>query len=473
MLRRTRVVFFATSVCALVGGRLAGTACADPAKRPVPTTTLYHRDPAHLWNRVHAALMIRSGPDRRPYGQDRLEPLLWADSDHLLKGVASERAAAVLDEFARDNGERLIDDPVKWAVLHRDLWMVSNWLAGTADSEAKRQLASALARVLARLALTPEQIGKLPDNFAATVAAKRYPDRYDPTQPQQAYLPPDLFRPNGPWACVGPPDGPSAPFHLDDQGTNRLTNSAFLVFLKLPDGRAATRAFLDKLATVDDLLVANDDAGTKRLAPRVPNPDLPAWPKGTEVALVRRALLIDVNRRIAVSPLTESVQFRVVTDTPALTAEVLGTVSSRKDGGWNAFSEFQLRRVGLFEDAAGGLRDISGERDFKTGFGSHPFDEFGEKPSPAATDGPFPERSQPFRTTRASCVLCHAAPGVGSFNSLPGFAFGGQRRPASEGGGSDQPRRPVATTVAAAEKRAVEWKERQPAWAALRKQMEK
>ncbi|HLJ12133.1 MAG TPA: hypothetical protein VKU82_13145 [Planctomycetaceae bacterium] len=457
-IRLISFTFCPLAVVACVSGR-AGN--ADPKGSPPDVPAIYADKADHLWNRLHGTLLVRTGPDGKNYGADRLEPLLWKDSVHLLQGESAERAVAVLEEFERESGEKLIDDPMKRAILQRDLWLVSSWLSAKPDSEARWRLEKTLDNVIRRLALTPPQIAKLPDNYAQAVTSKKYADRFDPQNPEQAYLPADLFDGAGPWVCVGPANGPSAPFHLDDRGTNPFANSVFFVFLKLPGGREKTLDFLKQLASLDNPLVPNTDETTKHAASFLPQTNFPVWPKGTEVALVRRALLIDVNRRIAASPLTEGVQIRVVTtDTPALTKDVLAKASSRRPpSGWQASFEFQLRRIDLFADTAGGLRDVSGERDFKTGFNSHPWDEFDQ----TSREGTFPERSMPFETNRASCTVCHNYPGAYSFNSVPGFAFGGFV-PVND----SSPQKPLGpTTVAAVEKQAIEWKEERPAWTAF------
>jgi hypothetical protein len=436
-------------------------------------TTIYHRDRGHLWNRVHAAFLIRVGPDGRAYGEDRLEPLCWAESTHLLTGQAGERCASVLEEFVRAKGESLIDDPVKRALLQRDLWLVLNWLAtrdaGTHD-QARKRLGALLAEVTRRLALSPNQIAQLPDNYAAAVASKRYAAAFDFDKPDRAYLPPDLFRPDGPWVCVGREGGPTAPAHLAEGGTNAFTNSAFLTFLRFPGGRDATLDFLKRLAAFDEpLYLPNPDPKTKGALPNLPNPALPQWPKGAEVALVRRALLIDSNGRVASAPLAESVQLRVMrADTPAMTAEAVGRLG-RGAADAQAFAEFQLRRAELFAGEAGGLRDVSGDRDFKTGFQSHQWDEFGGQRS---TSAPFPERGQPFKHNRDSCLGCHQYPGVYGFNSFHGdFPFNVSRDLRGEGRGGRVPR-PHALApmpVGQVERAAVKWKEGRPGWEAIRK----
>ena len=450
-----------------------------PPSAPAAPDPLYHPDPNHLWNRVHAALLVRTGPDGRAYGHDRLEPLLWAQSKHLADGPAADRAVAVLEEFARTNAERLVDDPLKRAVLQRDLWLVFNGLSrdaadGGADPAVER-LGRPLAAAIRRLALPPEQVAKLPDTYAAAVASKRFAYRFDLERPERPYLPPDLFAADGPWACVGRTDRPAAPMHLQETGTNRFTNSVFLVFVKLPGGRAASLDFVARVRAVAQpmLPVAVDAAGHS--SPPTQNPALPTLPKGTELALVRRALLVDANRRVVASPLTEGVQVRVLrADAPAppagqavggMVPELTPAVTARQ-----AFFEFQLRRADLFAadpvaGGAGGLRDVSGERDFKTGFNAHQWDEFertqdGPFPPP---DRPFPDRAQPLGNNRASCVTCHGSPTTYALQSAIAVLFDEEGKP--------PPNTLAAMTVGDVERAAVRWKQERPGWAALRKWM--
>src|SRR5262252_6675315 len=89
------------ALCLLAGG--VALACflrsSGPAEPPAKTASeqsLYHADPEHLWNRLHEALFVRVGPDGRTYGRDRLEPLLWLGSKHLLVGASHDRAIALL-----------------------------------------------------------------------------------------------------------------------------------------------------------------------------------------------------------------------------------------------------------------------------------------------------------------------------------------------------------------------------------------
>jgi hypothetical protein len=468
------LVAAASAVCFLVP-----TGPARPANEPIRSPAIYHPDPEHLWNRLHAAVFARVGPDGRVYGQDRLEPLLWPRSKHLLEERSHKQAVALLDEFLKDKGEKLIEDPLKRAVLQRDLWLVFNWLEGDHDGfeepslkpeevrAARERLRGPLAAVIGRLAVTPDQIKKLPDNYAAAVGSGEFPKKYDPEHPDRPYLPYDLFAADGPWVCVGRPDGPVAPEHLrDDGGNNVFTNSAFLVFLRLPAGRDATLAFLKQMRSFDQPLLVEVAETERQLDKYIPNPKLPPFPVGTEVALVRRALLIDSAHAPVPSALTESVQLRAYREVPPITPQTLraallgNTAANEQARSWQSFQEFRLSRSRLFAGRAGGLRAVGpDERDFSTGFSSHTWDELEFRYRPANRS--FAEASQ--EPIRRNCFGCHSLPGVSSFNSFFNY------RTHLSDSGRPRPFSLSAMAVSEVAGAAVKWKEGRPNWAALRK----
>jgi hypothetical protein len=430
-------------------------------------TSLYDADPEHLWNRIHSTFMMRPAPDGLFYGGDRLEPLLWTESDYLLQGRAAEQAVAVLNELLRIGGERLIVDPVKRALLQRDLWLVASWLAGK-DGRTAEQLEGLLARAIERLGLADEEIRKLPDNYRAAVDSRRFADSFDPGKPAQSFLPSNPFDPNGPWVSLGYGEGPTAPLHLSEDGSNRFTNSTFFVFLKLPGGRAATLTFLKELARNKPKLVVNPDAATKRQSPYSLPCDVPAWPRGTEVMLIRRALLINNQRKIVASPLTESVQLRVVVaDAPASTKEILTHVNGGRYSNDHAGFEFRLQRKELFASQSGGLRDVTNDRDFKTGFNAHPFDQL------ALEDGVVdPKRQFPTQNLAPvvgqMCSNCHNYPGVYSFASMKGLVPPGRLLDPEETTTYLQRAHvPRPRSIAEVETAAVHTKQQQASWKTL------
>ena len=89
--------------------------------------TLYDPSPGHIWNRLHDALLVREGPTGIRYGADSLDPLLWLNSTHLLAGPSHQHALKILDGFLQTHAENLIHDPLKRAILQRDLWAVFDW----------------------------------------------------------------------------------------------------------------------------------------------------------------------------------------------------------------------------------------------------------------------------------------------------------------------------------------------------------
>jgi hypothetical protein len=189
---------------------------------------------------------------------------------------------------------------------------------------------------------------------------------------------------------------------------------------------------------------------------------------GTEVALVRRALLIASPHTVTATALTESVQLRVYREVPEPTVETLraaldsNTTTNRRARSSQSFQEFQLSRSRLFAGRAGGLRAIgSEERDFPTPFNLWYHDVFEERESDPR-DRPISETSQ--SPIKAGCFACHSLPGVASFNSY----FNSRAHLAD----SDTAARPFSLSempVSDVVRAAVMWKERRPNWAALRK----
>jgi hypothetical protein len=301
-------------------------------------TTLYDADPKHLWNRLHASLFVRTAPEGTAWGHDRADPFLC-------RGVVEEperRALALLDEFlAKDPAP--LRDPLKRAVLQHDLWSAFD---GTVAHEKRckpedplrahlRALRARLQVALRRLALTPEEIEKLPDTYAQAVAAREFGATYDRAKPEAPFLPADLFQAEGPWICLrsGNRDEPLAIEHTSAfSGT-----SAFLVFLRLPGGRKEGLEFLERVKERGKAVKNAFEA------------DLPPIPAGTHVALVRQMLLIDSRGQIAPTRITEEVQLRVHR----------GHVPPEGNA-QSVFPQdvvaFTLTRAGLFLGKAGGLR---------------------------------------------------------------------------------------------------------------------
>jgi hypothetical protein len=424
---------FARLVTALTGLALvvlglwrAGSGCPSgtaappaPPADPIPVT-IYDPDPQHLLNRLHRALWVRAGPDGKDYGHDRLDPLLWLETRHLLEGKSREQAVAVLDEFLAEHGEKLVDDPLKRAILQRDLWAVFDWTAepGANTQEAysrrprppRRALQPRLARIIQRLALTPEQIKDLPDNYAAAVASRTFAANHDPDHPDRPFLPPDLFQSDSTWVEVEVDNGSqvTASRHVYDFGAR----SAFRVFLRFPEGRRATVAYFARLRDFPRPWVLTREPGRKQDT-LVLNPGLPQFPVGTQAALVRQMLLIDSEGNLATTRVTESVQLRVYRVIDGARADDRRPA----DPGSQDVYEFTRSRALLFAGKAGGLRPLGrNDRDFRTQLLVLPADEFELQDTSPFGEG---RMGQPLQ----SCLGCHDRPGIYSFRSYTGGEY--------------------------------------------------
>jgi len=405
-----------------------------PGSHPSPqAVTLYNPDPTHIWNRLYEALFVREGPAGIRYGADSLDPLLWLNSKYLLVSPSHQRALRVLDEFLQTHAENLIHDPVKRAILQRDLWAVFDWSVqrepehlGEAQYEAEKQeLQIRLAEVLRRLALTPKQIESLPDNYAQAVASEEFGKEYQPEQRDRPFLPPDLFDGRGPWVEIEDPGEiePVAATHVYAVSGR----SRFLVFMRLPQGRQAT---LDYFRTLWDFpqpwVVRADEPKQAEV-----NPNLPSFPAGTEVALVRQMTLFDNQGQLVPAPITESVQIRVYR---AVTRkEDVDSIASLNDAiarSEQDFYEIRLSRSQLFAHKTGGLRAVGREeREFLT------FQAQGDDLIEDSVRFP-PSKYPPVVQT---CAECHRGAGINSLNSRASLLKPKSRQLASERG-VDSPR---------------------------------
>jgi hypothetical protein len=389
------------------GGRGAVTTLQARAAADSAGWNVYDPDPAHVWNRLHRSLYSRVARDGREFGRDELDPLLWQETRHLLGGASNREAAGVLDEFLEARAERLVTDPLRRAMLQRDLWAVFDWTVRRGDGRhppGARGLQSRLARAIRRLALSPTQAAALPDNYAAAAASGAFAADFDPARPDAPFLPPDLFRPEGAWVQLGVAGGAdaAAPSHLFAADGR----SVFRVLVSLPRGRGATLAYLKSVAEFPRPWVRSARAGGD---PR-PNPALPQFPPGTRLALVRQMLVVDERGEPTPTAVTESVQIRVHRAVPA---EIPESFSLDRDDARAALAvyEFRLSRGRLFAGAAGGLRAVARDEAEFPLFQSHGIDLF---ESEGGTFGPLERHLRPVL---GSCTSCHFRPGVHSLLS--------------------------------------------------------
>jgi hypothetical protein len=368
---------------------------------------LYDPDPNHLWNRLCRSLYRREWRDGRQYGYDELDPLLWHSTKYLLINPSYRQVVTLLDEFLTTHAERAITNPLKRAIFQRDLWAIFDWTTEVSnDSQEKLNLQIKLVQVMKRLALSPDQIAALPNTYKEAVNARAFATTYDLDKPEQAFLPPDLFDPQGPWVRLSARGGsPVAPSHV--QGFSG--RSVFLVFMHLPEGRDATLKYLKKLSQFPRPWIP-DPQDPRRL---LPNSNLPQFPVGTQLALVRGLVLIDSRGEFRSTNIVEDIQIRVHRTIPGEIPDALNTNRNEAREALDVH-EFKLSRSKLFTGESGGLRAIAaGETEFPL-FQSQGIDLF-EQP---LVELP-PERE--LRVSLDACSSCHFRPGVHSVLSrVPG-----------------------------------------------------
>jgi len=386
-----------------------GEAPKPDAFGKLPKVAIYDRDPHHIWNRLYAALYVRTTKDGQVYGNDELDPFLWPDSKYLLTELRYQQVLALLDEFQATNCAKLIRDPLKKAMFQRDLWAIFDWLADydpehQKEKRHRRELGKRLGRIIGQVALSAEEIRGLPDNYAVAVGSKTFPPKHDPSDPKKPFLPPELLATDGPWVLLGVRGGLlAAPFHVQFFGGR----SAFFVLMKLPQGRKATLDYLQKLRSFPNPLMPRPaDRGGPGPPLPILNPDLPQFPVGTQVALVREMMLIDNQGTITPTRLIEAIQFRVFRDIPGkenVPLERFDFLYSRQD-----FYEFQLRRKDLFSERAGGLHPV-GSQEEESAY--HLFlGSLQVTSDPLESAGS--ERSSGMAVILKSCTHCHGGPHV-------------------------------------------------------------
>ena len=392
----------------------------------------YSPDPNHLWNRVHQQLLDRRDKSGTLWGCDEVDPLLWPQTKGILARHTYTQTIRLLDQFIRTHGERLVHDPLRRALFQRDLWAVFDWAAEpyTYKYQSERvELEERLAQIIEAVALTPTEIQHLPDNYEALL------DAHDAVLARDGFELPS----NSPgWMLIGRDDGtPAAPVH-----SFAFPRSVFLVYLHLPPG-SDIAAYIDSIHSYSRRRPLGDDCFAHPCDP-------PQFPIGTELALVRRAILIDSTGHALVSPITEDVQLRRYREIPSN--------QSFDFQGMQELAEFQLTRWGLLHGDPG-LRRIDKQEAQFTVFATHGSDYFETGAEPR-----FPALKR--------CHSCHQGVGVISFTTYSRVQFANERDDGN--GGTATSRMFVSLSAsggAAEDMAAIMYLKSRDSWQLLRKLM--
>ena len=405
-------------------GKLAGSLkSAEPL-------SIYDPDPEHPWNRLFAALYTRrsnlsetagGAPVSRLEGGDYIDFLAWGGSRYWSAAATTTRLDSLLTEALDEGALALIKDPLKRALLLRDLWAAYDFYTeqnmrrvGTLETRRRHDaLCKKLARCLRALALPRKQIDALPDTYAAAIASGAFAERQD-FDSNGNYLPHGLLTQPQSWVEV---DFHQPNIH-EDLYDRFITlhareyrgRSYFRIFYRFPGGRTALTGYLSQLdregvdwrqAAQDGFILLKKDA--------------PQIPAGTEVALVQFMMTLSDDLQPTPTKIVESIRHRTYRNVDGSSNPTTNT------GLGMHVSEYTLKRRLLFD----GLRNGGLQREpDETGLYRVIFQP--DNARDWGTDG--------RKTLFEQCIDCHMTPkhdrtGVHSMPSIVnmgGFNAGAQ-----------------------------------------------
>lgn len=288
-------------------------------------------DPFDPFDVLFDTLTTCKSPDGSVIAPEAETPRLWRNSRYLIEDGGKKRLLRDLKSFDALSSEKVAAySPLQRAILQHHLWCVFDWTtipAGPVSNanfdplESRispyelRQLQKTLASSIRKLAMTRQEILSLPSPLQATVAASVYSTAVDENDAMKPFLPEDLLDSEESWVCINRPDY-AVPATLHAEANS--FRSAFLIFLRLPGARQQTINYLAKLNAFGKPWLP----GKQKPAVNIPvhadlrglelhaNPQTPNFPAGTQVALVKQALLIDDSNELVLSPLIQSIQLR-------------------------------------------------------------------------------------------------------------------------------------------------------------------
>ena len=380
---------------------VTATALADEAPPAV-----YDPDPQHVFNRLYAAIAVRTEGGKR-FGIDNVTAFSERFDD-------SAQVAALADELVARKDLVTSLGELKRSLLLHDVWTAFDVAALFDDRKALRPL----ARAVRVLAMDEQSIARLPDNYADAVLSGAFAKDFDPQHADRAFLPADLFDPQGPWIQLGEMGVDLvAPMHVSAVGAR----SAFMVFIRCPGGREATLGYLNTLnlyraplALVQDpIATAYEPSGERPVRSDVVMLDrkTPQFPPGTVVALVRQMAVVNNKLQPVMTRITQSIQFRVYKTT---------------DWDWSrdARENFQksqhpfevtMTRADLLARRTGGLHQLADDETSQELTGSVRMEW---------------TRAQKLRgpVVMSTCLRCHGGPGIFSVNAYSGLFDDSRRR---------------------------------------------
>ena len=275
---------------------------------------------------LYDIITVRKLDDGRVITPAAATPLLWADSRYLVDNGAPAKLTEALNALNAIPEARFdAYPPVNRAILQHHVWTVFDWTTLLTHSSATKppripgrelfKLQQALATTIRKLALSKAAILRLPSPLQATVASRVYRRTFDPENVTKPFLPEDIYDGKGPWVCLSKANH-AVPAKIHTASVN--ARSAFMIFLRLPNGREQTLEYLNKLAAFRSPWLPGPQEASANIPEHAAmrdldlhvNPKTPQFPVGTQVALVKQALLITDSGLLVLSPLIQDIQLR-------------------------------------------------------------------------------------------------------------------------------------------------------------------
>lgn len=377
------------------------------------------------FDRLFDIISVRTALDGSIVEPESETPRLWKNSTFLIEDGNCTLLLGALKSFNELSQTQIESlSSLQRAILQHHVWSVFDWTTIPGDpypiqqfnsmetrvsSDVQFRLQVALASSIRKLALSPQEILALPSPLTATVDSKVYSRHYDSSDAFKPFLPAEICDPDGSWVCLNKPDFP-VPAALHAEAVDN--RSAFQIFLRLPGGRQQTIDYLARLnafrkpwivekpAIVVGVLNHHQLADLDLNA----NPDTPSFPEGTQVALVKQALLIDDSGKQVLSPLVQSVQLRAY-----LNVSLDIRKNNPRIGPSQAVAEFVLQPRHMMQGKTPMKAIAAHEIRHSTTF----------VPADPIENAKANSGSQTPRLS--SCIRCHAGPGVHSINSYKQF----------------------------------------------------
>ena len=111
---------------------------------------LFDPDPRHPWNRLHRFLYVRTLGSGKTLDYDGLDAPVSRLGKFLIVEPSHKQALILLDDFLKTNADKRIKDPLKRALMQRDLWYVFDALAQTNKQTIYLELEAEDRRIVIR-----------------------------------------------------------------------------------------------------------------------------------------------------------------------------------------------------------------------------------------------------------------------------------------------------------------------------------